>query len=114
VARASIGYWAPETKQAWLECVRECTRVAIAHGQNFSENDIVKDMLKMYDISRKDRPNSTSSMQRDIMQGRQSEMDDLIGAMVRLAAQKNISIPVISFMYAMLKPQADAVKQSKL
>jgi len=44
-------------------------------------------------------------MQRDVIEGKQSEMEELIGGMVRLVAQKNVPIPTISFIYAALKPQ---------
>jgi 2-dehydropantoate 2-reductase len=44
------------------------------------------------------------SMQRDIEAGRVSELESLIGVVVRLGAAAGVPTPVMSFAYAMLKP----------
>ncbi|MDN5870602.1 MAG: hypothetical protein L0H73_07795 [Nitrococcus sp.] len=42
---------------------------------------------------------ATASMQRDIMEGRASELEAQTGAVVRLAAQAGIATPVNAFIY---------------
>jgi len=107
ITRVSIGQWfaIPETRQVFKECLKEGTRVANAHGQCLSDEKIVEENMERYEGILKDKPNSTTSMQRDLIEGKQSEMEELIGGMVRLAAQKNVPIPTISVIYAALKPQ---------
>jgi 2-dehydropantoate 2-reductase len=45
-----------------------------------------------------------ASMQRDIMDGKPSELEAQTGAVVRLGAEKNIPTPANSFIYAALLP----------
>jgi 2-dehydropantoate 2-reductase len=47
----------------------------------------------------------TASMQRDIMAGRRSELDELNGAVVRLGRESGIDTPVQTAIYAALRPQ---------
>ena len=49
-------------------------------------------------------PDVTASMQRDIFEGRPSELDYQVGAVVRLAAQAGVSAPASAFLYASLLP----------
>jgi len=96
-----------------LDCLKEAIRVANAHGVAIDEDAFLHEMVQMYDRIAKEKPDSTSSMQRDVMQGQQSEMEDLIGSIMRLAKQKQVQIPVISVLYAALKPQ-DLLTRSKI
>ncbi len=50
-------------------------------------------------------PTSTSSMQRDIMEGKPSELDAQLGAIVRLAKQSGVDTPVTRILYHLLVPQ---------
>jgi 2-dehydropantoate 2-reductase len=50
-------------------------------------------------------PESTSSMQRDVMQGKPSELDAQLGAVVRLAKESGVAVPVTSMIYHALLPQ---------
>jgi ketopantoate reductase len=43
-------------------------------------------------------------MQRDVESGKPSELESMIGVVVRMGAQHNVSTPVMQFAYAMLKP----------
>jgi len=47
---------------------------------------------------------STASMQRDIVDGRPSELEDQVGAMVRLGRAAGVPVPVHEFLYASLLP----------
>ena len=46
----------------------------------------------------------TASMQRDLADGRPSELDYQVGAVVRLAAQAGVDVPASRFLYASLLP----------
>jgi 2-dehydropantoate 2-reductase len=49
-------------------------------------------------------PDSTASMQRDLMDGRPSELEQQTGAIVRLARDAGVPVPVNTFLYAALAP----------
>jgi 2-dehydropantoate 2-reductase len=49
-------------------------------------------------------PDGTASMQRDIMEGRPSELSAQNGAVVRLANEVGLAAPLNSFVYACLLP----------
>ena len=50
-------------------------------------------------------PHVTASMQRDIMEGRPSELEAQTGAVVRLGRKTGVPTPVNDFLYAALLPQ---------
>jgi len=54
----------------------------------------------------------TSSMQRDIMEGRPSELEALNGAVVRLGRQTGVPTPVNGFIYAALTPMEARARRS--
>ena len=43
-------------------------------------------------------------MQRDVMEGRPSELDAQVGAVVRLGRRSGIPVPIHEFMYSTLLP----------
>jgi 2-dehydropantoate 2-reductase len=49
-------------------------------------------------------------MQRDIQAGRPSELQDQLGAIVRLAAEASVPTPVCAFLLAVLLPQELAAR----
>jgi len=50
-------------------------------------------------------PEATASMQRDLGAGRPSELDDQTGAVVRLAREAGVPVPIHAILYAALAPQ---------
>ena len=50
-------------------------------------------------------PESTASMQRDLEDGRLSELEAIIGVVARLGRETGIATPAASFVYASLPPQ---------
>ena len=48
---------------------------------------------------------ATASMQRDVMEGRPSELEAQTGAVVRLGRELGVAMPVNDFLYAALSPQ---------
>ena len=79
----------------------EIVTIANAKGIPLKNSDI--DMI-MHVIDQLD-PNTTASMQRDIMEGRPSELDNFNGYIVRTGKQLHISTPVNAFTYYCLLPQ---------
>jgi 2-dehydropantoate 2-reductase len=57
-------------------------------------------------------PHATASMQRDIQAGRRSELQDQTGAVLRLAAELGLPVPVHQFLYAALLPQELAAREA--
>ncbi len=49
-------------------------------------------------------PQGTSSIQRDIINGRPSELESLNGAVVRMGEESNVETPVNAFIYHSLLP----------
>ncbi|MCX7670117.1 MAG: hypothetical protein N2439_08595, partial [Anaerolineae bacterium] len=50
-------------------------------------------------------PEQTASMQRDVMDGKPSELESLIGVMVRFGEEFGVPTPAFRFFYAALLPQ---------
>ena len=51
------------------------------------------------------QPDATASMQRDIQAGRPSELQDQVGAIVRMARERRVEVPANEFLLAALLPQ---------
>jgi 2-dehydropantoate 2-reductase len=51
-----------------------------------------------------------ASMQRDIMEGRPSELESQNGAVLRIAAEHDVDVPTNAFLYASLLPQECAAR----
>src|SRR6476646_1994747 len=82
VTRASIGVFRspPETRELLERALREVLAVARAHGVGLPD-DAVEETLAFTDSLPQE---GTTSMQRDIMAGRPSELESQNGAVVRL------------------------------
>jgi 2-dehydropantoate 2-reductase len=52
-----------------------------------------------------------ASMQRDLMGGKPSELLDQTGAVMRLARQAGVKVPVHAFLWAALLPQEQAARR---
>jgi 2-dehydropantoate 2-reductase len=50
-------------------------------------------------------PDSTSSLQRDIIEGKPSELEAQPGAIVRMAREARVATPICETLYALLLPQ---------
>lgn len=89
-----------QTRQLVEEAMNEVLLVGRAHGVALDEGD-VQTMMRQFDEL---PPDTTSSMERDIAAGRRSELPDLSGAVVRLAAQVNVVPRIHQFIYWSLLP----------
>jgi len=90
----------PEARSLLTEAMGEVVEVARAKGITL-EADVVPRTLAFIDGSPLDiKP----SMQRDVEAGRVSELESMIGVIVRLGAELGVPTPVMRFTYAALKP----------
>lgn len=76
--------------------------VAVARAQNLA---LPEDLLQRNLMLLESLPESaTTSFQRDIMDGRPSELDALVGALVRLGEEVSIPTPLHQLLYRCLSP----------
>ena len=103
VTRAAIGVTRvlPETRGLIEQCMNEV--FAVARSREIALTDtIVADTMTFIDSL---AANSTTSLQRDITDGKPSELEYWNGAVVRLAREGNIPAPTHEFIYHSLLPQ---------
>jgi 2-dehydropantoate 2-reductase len=103
VTRAPVGVLRsiPETRQMVEQACHETLAVARARGIALPEDSPAKTMAALDSVP----PGIIASLQRDIVAERPSEMDALIGALVRLGAEAGVATPVHTFLYQSLLPQ---------
>jgi 2-dehydropantoate 2-reductase len=90
----------PELRARLVAMLEEIAQIARAHGKDLNAETITK-TLAMLDAQPAE---TTSSMQRDIMAGRPSELEAQAGAVVRLGRKMGIPTPVHDSIYAELLP----------
>ncbi len=102
VTRSTLGVLRtlPETREMLASAMREVQAVAAAHGIDLRE-DLVERSLRFVDSL---APDVTASMQRDIMEGRPSELEYQNGAVVRLGLEVGVATPLNHFIYYGLLP----------
>jgi 2-dehydropantoate 2-reductase len=102
VTRVTFGEYrnVPEARAMLTDAISEVAAVAKAKGVRLDE-DVVKKTLAFIDSS---EPGIKPSMQRDVESGKPSELESMIGVVVRLGIEHNVPTPVMQFAYAMLKP----------
>ncbi|MBN2806298.1 MAG: 2-dehydropantoate 2-reductase [Prolixibacteraceae bacterium] len=99
----------PETRQLLVELYTEIFRVGIAAGIHLPENIVERTMQAVDQFP----PDSTSSLTRDVWEGKPSEIEYQNGTVVRLGAQYGIPTPVNRFVYHTILPrERKARKQS--
>jgi 2-dehydropantoate 2-reductase len=103
VTRTPVGVFRdlPQTRRLLEQALAEVAEVARAQAVNLAE-DIVPRTLSFIDGL---PGHTTASMQRDIMEGRPSELSAQNGSVVRLGDEKGVTTPVHDFLYASLLPQ---------
>jgi 2-dehydropantoate 2-reductase len=103
LARVPIGSWRsiPETREIAIRAMREMIAVAKARGVDLGD-DAIERTLERYERM---APDSTSSLQRDIIEGKPSELEAQAGAIVRMAREANVATPICETLYALLLPQ---------
>jgi len=89
-----------ETRGMLEDAMREVFDLARARGVALPEGSVER-TLRFVDALPAE---ATASMQRDILEGRPSELESQTGAVVRLAAEAGVSVPTNRFLYASLLP----------
>lgn len=102
VTRAPVGVvrGLPETRQMMEEAMREILHVGKAREVGLPDESMRKAIAFVDGLP----PGATASMQRDIMEGRPSELEAQNGAVVRLGRAAGIPTPVHAFIYRSLLP----------
>ena len=102
VTRAPIGVLRtlPETRRMLEQAMQEILSVALARNIALSQEAISHSMAFIDGLP----PAGTASMQRDIMEGRPSELASQNGAVVRLGQEVGVATPLHAFIYHSLLP----------
>jgi len=102
VTRAPIGVLRgmPETRQILEQAMQEIFNVARAREIALPEDAIGKTLAFMDSLP----TGGTTSLQRDIMEGKPSELEAWNGAVVRLGQEVGVTTPLHSFIYHSLLP----------
>jgi 2-dehydropantoate 2-reductase len=110
VARANVGEMraCPPTRDLLRGILEEVASVARASGVQLAGDSAARAMAFVDSMA----PASTASMQRDISEGRPSELEAIIGVVVRLGREAGIATPATSFVYASLLPQERRARTS--
>jgi 2-dehydropantoate 2-reductase len=111
VTRMPVGAFrtVPETRALLEQAMGEIVRLAAARGVTLPA-DAVARTLAIVDALPAE---ATASMQRDLLEGRPSELDYQVGAVARLAAQSGVAAPASMFLYASLLPAERRVRESR-
>ncbi len=101
VSRAPLGVLLeqPETCDLLIQATDEIYRLGLARGVALPADSVDRTMATLQEIP----PNSTTSMQRDLVRGRPSELDAQNGAVVRLAYEIGFDAPLNRFFLYSLR-----------
>jgi 2-dehydropantoate 2-reductase len=95
-----------ETRALLERAMREVQAVARASGASIPDTAISTAMARVDALP----ADGTTSMHRDLSSGRRSELDDLVGAVVRAAAARKVGVPVHETLYGLLLPHELAAR----
>ena len=103
LTRVPVGLWrsVPEVREIADRSLREVLAVATARGIDLGD-DAIEKTWQRYDALAAE---STASLQRDVMEGRPSELEAQLGAIVRLGREAGVPTPVTEVLYGCLLPQ---------
>ena len=90
----------PETRTMLFNAMNETAAVARARGIPLSES-FVSDTMKRIDTI---QPDVMASMQKDMMEGRPSELNEQTGAVIRMGRAVGVPTPTHEAIYAKLLP----------
>lgn len=103
LTRTPVGAWrsVPETRAMAEAAMREVVAVAQASGVRLPAEAVGRNLGFLDMVP----PEGVTSMQRDIMEGRPSELEAQNGAVVRLGRAAGVPTPTHALIYASLLPQ---------
>jgi 2-dehydropantoate 2-reductase len=91
----------PESRRLLQRAMEEIAAIARARGLPLDDATIARTLAFTDGLS----PDGTTSLQRDIVAGRPSELDAWTGAVVRLGRESGVPTPVHDVLYDCLLPQ---------
>lgn len=108
VSRQPVGSWrrVPETRILLLQAMEEVAALARARGVALDEACVARTLAYVDGLP----ADATASMQRDIADGRPSELESQVGAVVRLGREAAVPTPASAFLYAALLPAETAAR----
>lgn len=111
VSRANVGEvrHSQPTRVLLQQVMEEVAAVARKRGVRLPD-DIVTRTLAFIDVMPKE---GTASMQRDIADGRPSELEAIMGSVVRFGKAAGVPTPATSFIYAALLPQENRARAAR-
>ena len=98
-----------DLRQLLYQTANEIVAIANAKGIGLS-NDDIEMVLKIIDNL---NPGTTASMQRDIMEGKPSELENFNGYIVKQGKKLHVITPANSFTYHCLLPQERRARASR-
>jgi 2-dehydropantoate 2-reductase len=99
----------PETRALLERAMREVQSVARAAGASIPDAAISGAMSRVDSLPAE----GTTSMHRDLVSGKRSELDDLVGAVVRAGASRKVPVPVHETLYGLLLPHELAAREGR-
>lgn len=110
LTRSSYGVYRSlsETRQLLSDVINEMVEVGIAKGVNITKKLVGKTL----DFIDKMPADATTSLQRDMMEGKPSELDAQLGALIRLARKYHVTVTRCAFVYAALLPQENQARKN--
>jgi 2-dehydropantoate 2-reductase len=90
----------PETRELLAAAMQEVSDLARARGITLGDDAVARTMRFVDGLPQ----DATASMQRDIVEGRPSELDYQSGTVVRLGREAGVPVPVNEFIYRCLLP----------
>jgi 2-dehydropantoate 2-reductase len=90
----------PQLRSRLIDGLEEVAQLAQAEGKDLGTENIRKTLAILDGLP----PDTTSSMQRDIMAGRPSELEAQTGAVVRFGRKTGVPTPIHDSIYAELLP----------
>jgi 2-dehydropantoate 2-reductase len=103
VTRAPFGVvrTVPETRRMVERCMQEILDVARARGIGLRDAVMGRTLALVDSLA----PGGSTSLQRDIVEGRPSELEAWNGAVVRLGREAGVATPTHEFLFQSLLPQ---------
>ena len=103
VTHAPVGIWRslPQTRRMAEQGLLEIIAVAKARNILLPEEAMQTTIAIIDGLV----PQSTASLQRDVMQGRPSELETQIGAVMRFGQEADVATPLFTFIYNSLLPR---------
>lgn len=111
VTRANVGECRATgpTRALVQRLLEEVAAVGRARGVRLAPDLVAQSMAFIDTIP----AHGTASMQRDIMEGRPSELESIVGAVVRMAEDARVPAPALQTIYAALLPQERRARNAK-